>query len=63
MNDFSKYPIKIKANVDVVPLKNLLVCKPQNGLFVKKDVEQEVKSLFLNVVDGYVNSYSNTDNR
>lgn len=63
VNDFSKYPIKIKANVDVVPLKNLLVCKPQNGLFVKKDVEQEVKSLFLNVVDGYVNSYSNTDNR
>ena len=63
VNDFSKYPIKIKANVDVVPLKNLLVCKPQNGLFVKKDVEQEVKSLFLNVVDGYVNSYSTTDNR
>lgn len=63
VTDFAKYPTKINANVEVVPLKELLVSKPQNGLFLKKGTDYEAKSLFLNVVDGYVNSYSNIDNR
>lgn len=63
VTDIAKYPAKIKANVEVVPLKELLISKPQNGLFLKKGTDYEVKSLFLNVVDGYVNSYSNIDNR
>lgn len=63
VTDFAKYPTKIKANVEVVPLKELLISKPQNGLFLKKGTDYEAESLFLNVVDGYVNSYSNIDNR
>ncbi|ENG2948719.1 restriction endonuclease subunit S [Enterobacter cloacae] len=63
--DSKKYPTKIlsTSNCEIKKLKELLISKPQNGQFVKDGTDGQVTCLFLNVVDGYVNSYSNEDQR
>ncbi|MDF1690616.1 MAG: restriction endonuclease subunit S [Cycloclasticus sp.] len=65
ISDSSTYPTKIYSskNIKIKFLKDLLVIKPQNGQFVKKGNTGEIKCLFLNVVDGYVNPYTRRDNR
>lgn len=62
--DCKKYPTKIySSRVEIKLLKELITKKPQNGQFVKKDVGGQVECLFLNVVDGYINPYTNEDKR
>ncbi|WP_144780514.1 restriction endonuclease subunit S [Marinobacter maritimus] len=63
--DCKAYPTKIysASNTSIQPLRELISKKPQNGQFVKKGSIGEVKCLFLNVVDGYANPYSDEDKR
>lgn len=63
VSDLPRFPTKITANVPILELKDVLTIKPQNGLFVRKGVVHENECLFLNVVDGYINSYQNKDTR
>lgn len=65
VQDVAKYPLKITTNEKaiIVRLKDLLAGKPQNGQFVRKGGEKEFTCKFLNVVDGYENSFSGIDNR
>ncbi|CAH0992214.1 hypothetical protein SIN8267_02330 [Sinobacterium norvegicum] len=65
VKDYTTYPLKINStsSIEIKPLKELLLSKPQNGQFVKKGSGGSVDCFFLNVVDGYVNSYSTEDRR
>ncbi|HFG1877113.1 TPA: restriction endonuclease subunit S [Vibrio cholerae] len=65
IDDDTTYPLRISStsNVEIKLLKELLLNKPQNGQFVKKGSGGSVDCSFLNVVDGYVNSYSTEDRR
>lgn len=65
IDDDTTYPLRINStsNVEIKLLKELLLNKPQNGQFVKKGSGGSVDCSFLNVVDGYVNSYSTEDRR
>jgi type I restriction enzyme S subunit len=65
IEDNAKHPTTIHSskNVPIKLLSDYLLHKPQNGQFVKKGIEGSVVCLFLNVVDGYVNSFAGQDKR